>query len=106
MGIRPPSWCHGAVPGKNGWEDPNSGETLVSVRFTRAQIDEYYGVPSIAEVSDLAEQVAIEEVDNSLDLDSMTKSQLLGLVAEQQIEVDPRKSRRYLLEVLSSIPSK
>ena len=44
MAIRPPSWCAGAIPDKNkGWVDPNSGDILISSRFTQAQIDEFYG---------------------------------------------------------------
>ena len=55
MAIRPPSWCVGAVPELNkGWVDPNSGELLVSSRFSQAQIDEFYGIPSIAEVEEVA----------------------------------------------------
>lgn len=55
MAIRPPSWCVGAVPELNrGWVDPNNGELLVSSRFSQAQIDEFYGIPSIKEVQQMA----------------------------------------------------
>ena len=56
MAIRPPAWCAGAVPELNkGWVDPNSGELLVSSRFTQSQIDEFYGVPSFADVQEINE---------------------------------------------------
>jgi len=43
MAIKPPGWCSDAVPGKNGWTDPHTGEVYASARFTQAQIDEYMG---------------------------------------------------------------
>jgi len=54
MTIKPPAWCVGAVPEmKRGWVDPNSNELLVSSRFTQAQIDEFYGVPSFQTIQDM-----------------------------------------------------
>ena len=32
--IKPPNWCSSAVPGRNGWTDPDSGEVYASGRFT------------------------------------------------------------------------
>ena len=46
MAIRPPNWCHGAIPVLNqGWVDPNTDELLKPAKFTQQQIDEYYGMP-------------------------------------------------------------
>ena len=60
MAIRPPAWCAGAVPERSkGWVDPNSGELLVSSRFTQAQIDEFYGIPSIEEVQVVHEEIRV-----------------------------------------------
>jgi len=50
MSIKAPGWCSGAQPTLRGWEDPNSGELLVSARHTQDQIDAFHGVPSIPEV--------------------------------------------------------
>ena len=118
MAIRPPAWCSGAIPElKKGWVDPNSGELLVSSRFTQAQIDEFYGVPSIAEVQTINEPAPVEEVetDESMDLnedgvidelESMTKVQLEELGREHGIELDRRKNKRSLVSQMRNLLSK
>ncbi len=45
MAIKPPSWAPGAVPTLAGWEDPNTGELLVSQKHTADQISEFNGIP-------------------------------------------------------------
>lgn len=121
MAIRPPAWCAGAVPEKNkGWVDPNSGEVLVSSRFTQAQIDEFYGIPSIEEVQVVHEEVtALEPVvedewqaedlnqDGSIDeLESMTKKELELLGREHGVELDRRKTRATLVGQMRDLLSK
>lgn len=49
MAIKPPGYAPFAVPTLNGWEDPNTGEVLVSRRHTQEQIDEWHGIPTITE---------------------------------------------------------
>ena len=115
MAIRPPAWCAGAVPERNkGWVDPNSGELLVSSRFTQAQIDEFYGIPSIEEVQVVHEEVTapveptvVDEdewqaedlnQDGEIDeLESMTKKELELLGREHGVELDRRKTRSSLV---------
>tara|TARA_R100000951_G_scaffold109570_2_gene106833 strand:- start:6762 stop:7118 length:357 start_codon:yes stop_codon:yes gene_type:complete len=117
--IRPPAWCAGAVPEKNrGWVDPNSGELLVSSRFTQAQIDEFHGVPSIAEVQAIHEQQMQNQVidewqaedlneDGVVDeLESMTKKQLEELGRENGVELDRRKNRSTLVNQMRNLLSK
>jgi len=61
MTIRPPSWCHGAIPVLNqGWVDPNTDELLQSAKFTQQQIDEYYGMPSFTDIQDMNQEGKIE----------------------------------------------
>lgn len=112
--IRPPAWCAGAVPEKNrGWVDPNSNELLVSSRFTQAQIDKFHGVPSIAEVQAVHEEVTAEWQAEDLnedgvvdELESMTKKQLEDLGRANGVELDRRKNRSTLVNQMRNILSK
>ena len=124
MAIRPPAWCAGAVPERNkGWVDPNSGELLVSSRFTQAQIDEFYGIPSIEEVQVVHEEVTapveptvVDEdewqaedlnQDGTVDeLESMTKKELETLGREHGVELDRRKTRASLVSQMRNLLSK
>ena len=124
MAIRPPAWCAGAVPERNkGWVDPNSGELLVSSRFTQAQIDEFYGIPSIEEVQVVHEEVTapveptvVDEdewqaedlnQDGTIDeLESMTKKELETLGREHGVELDRRKTRASLVSQMRNLLSK
>lgn len=122
MAIRPPSWCAGAVPEINrGWVDPNSGELLVSSRFTQAQIDEFYGMPTFEDIQDMNQEGKIEammadatpyefgevETDEPVsDLESMTKVELEELGREHGVELDRRKTKKSLVETMRGILSK
>ncbi len=121
MAIKPPAWCVGAVPEMNrGWVDPNSNELLVSSRFSQAQIDDYYGVPSFQDIQDMNQEGKIqaemaaqgwlpEDVnqDGVIDeLESMTKKQLEDLGREHGVELDRRKSRTSLIKTMRGILSK
>tara|TARA_X000001316_G_C920177_1_gene34321 strand:+ start:680 stop:1042 length:363 start_codon:yes stop_codon:yes gene_type:complete len=120
MAIKPPAWCAGAVPEMNrGWVDPNSNELLVSSKFSQAQIDDYYGVPSFQDIQDMnqegkiqaamAEYGPAEDVnqDGVIDeLESMTKKQLEDLGREHGVELDRRKSRASLVKTMRGILSK
>jgi len=124
MAIKPPAWCVGAVPEMNrGWVDPNSNELLVSSRFSQAQIDDYYGVPSFQDIQDMNQEGKIqaemaqlaqqgwlpEDVnqDGVIDeLESMTKKQLEDLGREHGVELDRRKSRSALVKTMRGILSK
>jgi len=119
MVIKAPAWCNGAVPEKNrGWVDPNTGELLASSRFTQAQIDEYYGIPSFEDIQDMNQEGKIEAAmakheewqaedvnqDGVIDeLESMTKIELEELGREHGIELDRRKTRKTLIEQMRSI---
>jgi hypothetical protein len=71
--IKPPSWCSNAVPGKNGWTDPDTGEVYASGRFTQAQIDEFFGKPKEAPAP---VAVATPEEAPEEDLDNMSKARI------------------------------
>ena len=113
MAIKAPAWCNGAVPEKNrGWVDPNTGELLVSSKFTQAQIDDYYGIPSFEDIQDMNQEGKIEagiaamevETDAPIsDLESMTKEEIEELGREHGVELDRRKSKKTLIDEMKSI---
>jgi len=130
MAIKPPGWCTNAVPGKNGWTDPVSGEVYVSARFTQAEIDEYNGVQIDQAIhddiqngkieaamanSDYAEPVIVDEDDAIQDLnedgviddlESMTKKELEDLGREHGVELDRRKNKKSLVSTMRNLLSK
>lgn len=119
MAIKPPAWCSQAIPGPNGWTDPNSGEVYASARFTQEQLDEYYG--KVEEVvSDMygvdhnytavTEQVVVEEPQmlneapsNNKSLQEMTKAELEALGRQHGVELDRRKSKATLVERMKNL---
>jgi len=130
MAIKPPGWCTNAVPGKNGWTDPVSGEVYVSARFTQAEIDEYNGVQIDQAIhddiqngkieaamanSDYAEPIFVDEDDVIQDLnedgviddlESMTKKELEDLGREHGVELDRRKNKKSLISTMRNLLSK
>jgi len=130
MAIKPPGWCTNAVPGKNGWTDPVSGEVYVSARFTQAEIDEYNGVQIDQAIhddiqngkieaamanSDYAEPIFVDEDDVIQDLnedgviddlESMTKKELEDLGREHGVELDRRKNKKSLISTMRHLLSK
>lgn len=131
MAIKPPGWCSHAVPGKNGWTDPVSGEVYVSARFTQEQIDQYLGLDvHYEDVMDMIiegkieaamansapiEPVVVDEDDVVRDLnddgvidelESMTKKELEDLGREHGIELDRRKNKKSLVSTMRNLLSK
>jgi hypothetical protein len=132
MAIKPPAWCAGAIPEMNkGWVDPNTNELLVSSRFTQAQVDEFYGVPSFEDIQDMNQEGKIEagmafaaKVEPTVvdedewqaedlnqdgtvdDLESMTKKELELLGREHGVELDRRKTRSSLVSQMRNLLSK
>jgi ribosomal protein S12 methylthiotransferase accessory factor YcaO len=129
MAIKPPGWCSNAVPGKNGWTDPVTGEVYASARFSQAQIDEYMGFDTAFASEEFQEiidyntegkiQAAMIDMgmtddtisdlnnDGTIDvLESLTKKELEELGRENGIELDRRKSKKSLVETMRNIMSK
>jgi len=122
MAIKPPNWCRGAVPELNrGWVDPGTNELLVSSKFTQAQVDEFYGMPSFEDIQDMNQEGKIEAAmaaaahveeenddliadlndDGVIDnLEQMTKTELEALGRENGVELDRRKSKAKLIDTL------
>lgn len=102
--IKAPGWCHTAVPTLRGWEDPNTGELLVSGRHTQAQVDEWHGVPTMEFIQEIAEPEVEEEIEwVEYDLPSMSKLELEELGREYGIELDRREKKESLIEQLEAV---
>ena len=98
MAIKPPAWCPGAVPTKRGWEDPHSGELLISQKIPQSWIDSWHGLPTASEVK--AAAPVVEEFVADIDPWSMTKKQLEELGREHGHELDRRHSKADLIDEL------
>ena len=82
MAIRPPSWAKDAVPTLRGWVHPKTGEILVGGSIKQKNIDEYFGKAEEADVE-------VEE----LDLDSMTKAELIETAEDWEVDVDTKGTK-------------
>ena len=130
--LTPPSFKKVAVPTKNGWRHPKTGELLVSKSISQEEIDEYMGVSkpepkpktheqmSKAELEakgrehgieldrrrshdDLVEELEDHIENDAIDLENMSKRELEALGREHGHELDRRKNKRDLIEELSSL---
>ena len=82
MAIKPPSWAKDAVPTLRGWVHPKTGEILVGGSIKQRNIDEYFGKAEEADVE-------VEE----LDLDSMTKAELIETAEDWEVDVDTKGTK-------------
>ena len=82
MAIKPPSWCKDAIPTLKGWVHPRTGEVLVGGSIGQKNIDEYFGKAEEADVE-------VEE----LDLDSMTKAELIETAEDWEVDVDTKGTK-------------
>lgn len=91
MPIKPPAFKKDAVPSLRGWRHPRTGELLKKQKLTQEQIDEYLGLSAVEEeVAPVVEEkpVFIQEV---VELDNLSKSELEEVGREQGVELDKRK---------------
>lgn len=121
MAIKPPSWAKNSIPTLKGWAHPKTGEILVSGSIAQKNIDEYFGnvaeetLPPVREI-EIQETVLIQdpspemtfdvEADESdweveeIDLDSMTKAQLIETAEEWEIDIDPKGTKAQIKAIL------
>lgn len=96
--LQAPAWCENAVPTRNGWEDPITGELYASGGFTQAQIDEFYGnVQELNEVPTSTVETLIEAPVHEKSLEEMSKLELEALGRQHGIELDRRKNKTTLI---------
>lgn len=127
--IKPPSWCKDAIPTRKGWIHPKTGEILVGGSISQKDIDEYLGVKidSIKAEAAHAQEVQIDIMEGveddimieddliivdveddseieweveEIDLDSMTKAQLIETAEDWEIEIDPKGTKATIKAIL------
>ena len=104
MVIKAPSWCEHAIPGLNGWEDPDTGEVFASTKFTDAERAEFYGeaapAPEPVYIPD-----AIVEIEDAapIPIEAMSKNELEDLGREHGVELDRRQSRKVLIAQMTDV---
>jgi len=94
--IKAPNWARNAVPTVRGWEDPDTGELLLSRRHSNSEIREYTGTSS--EAPKMLRESPVNE--NDFILEHMTKTQLEEMGRENGIELDRRQKKTTLIETL------
>jgi len=129
MAIKAPSYQKDAIPTRKGWIHPNTGEILVGGSISQKDIDEYLGVKidsikaeaahaqevQIDIMEDVEDDILIEDhlftidvEDDSeieweveeIDLDSMTKAQLIETAEDWEIEIDPKETKATIKAIL------
>ena len=98
MAIKPPSWCKDAIPTLKGWVHPRTGEVLVGGSISQKNIDEYFD--KVAEETMPPAEVFVVHVDedfevevHELDLDSMTKAELIETAEDWEVNIDTKATK-------------
>ena len=105
MAITPPSFQKDAIPTPQGWRHPKTGELLVARKISIEDIDDYNNPQSMTELIDQPSDDVIYEEDDELedlDLDSMTKAELIETAEDWEIEIDPKSSKAKIKEILEN----
>ena len=106
MAISPPNYQKDAIPTKQGWKHPRTGELLISRPMSQTAIDEYLGVspePQMLKESPTNFEEAKVELMTEDNLESMTKKELEDLGREHGIELDRRKNKADLIMELKEV---
>ena len=106
MAISPPNYQKDAIPTKQGWKHPRTGELLISRPMSQTAIDEYLGVspePQMLKESPTKFEEAKVELMTEDNLESMTKKELEDLGREHGIELDRRKNKADLIMELKEV---
>jgi len=117
MAINPPSFQKDAIPTPQGWRHPKTGELLVARKISIEDIDDYNNPQSMTEwIREPVDDVIYEEDEDwdgedidwddeeleDLDLDSMTKAELIETAEDWEIEIDPKSSKAKIKEILEN----
>ena len=116
--IKAPNWCKNAQISTRGWVDAETGELLVSRRFSRAEVEAYKAAQDPAPVVEEAKPMVLNEVmpepvaevltevpvydlaekTDEVDFEAMTKRELETWAREElDHELDRRKSKATLI---------
>jgi hypothetical protein len=110
MAIKPPAWCTAAVPTLRGWETPDGSELLVSRKHTQAEIDAYNGIPVASPKPVVEQKVSEPEMlneapMNNVSLEKMTKTQLVALGEQLNLELKPSWTKQTILDKIHEVLS-
>ena len=107
MAIKPPNNQKNAIPTRRGWVHPTTGEILVGGSISQKNIDAYF--ESAEEEWDkevtITMNVDPEEEDDwevvELDLESMSKKELIQTAKEWDVEIDKKASADEIRDIIS-----
>lgn len=108
--ITPPAYQKDAIPTPQGWRHPKTGELLHAVKLSVEDVDAYNN-PLPPLVPAPVDQVIYEEDEDwdeddweeeEIDLDSMTKAELIETAENWEVEIDPKASKAAIKQVLES----
>ena len=111
MAITPPSFQKDAIPTSQGWRHPKTGELLVARKISIEDIDDYNNPQTMTEwIREPVDDVIYEEdedwdgdwEDEELDLDSMTKAELIETAEDWEIEIDPKSTKAKIKKILEN----
>ena len=119
--LKAPAWAKNAVPTVRGWQDPKTGELLLSRKHSVRQVEEWHGynkvmvqqnskpAPApIIEADPVVEEVAptaepLIEAD-PVDHWSLTKAQLVEHAADVHgLELDTSMTKAQMIEAIESV---
>ena len=104
--ITPPAYQKDAIPTPQGWRHPKTGELLHAIKLSVEDIDVYNNNPETMTewVSEPVDEVVYEEDEDweeaEIDLDSMTKAELIETAEDWEIEIDPKATKAAIKEIL------
>ena len=111
MVITPPSFQKDAIPTPQGWRHPKTGELLVARKISIEDIDDYNNPQTMTEwIREPVDDVIYEEdedwdgdwEDEELDLDSMTKAELIETAEDWEVEIDPKATKAEIKKILEN----
>ena len=121
--LKAPAWAKNAVPTTRGWQDPKTGELLLSRKHSVRQVEEWHGYnkvmvesnpapapapiieadPVVEEVAPTAEPL-IEADPVDYDHRNMTKAQLVEHAADVHgLELDTSITKAQMIEAIESV---
>jgi len=96
MAISPPRWAPNAIPTLRGWMV--GSELIVSRRHTQQELDEFFHIEEPAPVIQPDPEPVVEQP--TVNLDSMTKAQLVEYANTNNIEVNPADLKATILDTI------
>ena len=115
--ITPPAYQKDAIPTPQGWRHPKTGELLHAIKLSVEDIDAYNNPTTMTGwIPEPVDEVIYEEdedwdddipeqddwEDEEIDLDSMTKAELIETAEDWEIEIDPKATKAEIKEILEN----